>query len=172
MTPPFSVALTSAYPTPDEGRAALEKSGLPGDKVAPYQGVWLLRAGALEEATEVYLFADDATKAELLAESRILPVGTEPEVKDGPVLTAVKADIAALGDDLHGGARQTYAAMALWLAEVIDKRGAEEGPSNTARLAAELRAYMAALTKAGAQDDDALRDYLRNLRTPVAPSAG
>jgi hypothetical protein len=88
--------------------------------------------------------------------------------EDGPMLTAVKADLANLGE-VTGGARRTYAAMALWLATVIDKRGQEDGPSVTARLATELRATMAALTRTDTTNAEGIDELLRALSIPARP---
>jgi hypothetical protein len=70
-----------------------------------------------------------------------------------PMLDAVAADIAALGDldSVPGG--RTYQATALWLAGVIDKRGADEGPSTTAKLADQLTKVMQLLTRKGGDGD-------------------
>lgn len=84
---------------------------------------------------------------------------------DGPMLAAVKTDLDALGE-IDGG-RRTLRQIALWLAGVIDKRGSEEGPSTTAKLATELRATMAALTRKGDGDDDGWDDFTRGISTPT-----
>lgn len=62
---------------------------------------------------------------------------------DGPLLTAVRADLAAL--DCTGGARGSLASLAIWLAARMDRMGGDGGATTVARLAQELRATMVAI---------------------------
>jgi hypothetical protein len=84
------------------------------------------------------------------------------------MLDAVKADLAEIAIDKVQGGR-TYQATALWLAQVIDKRGADEGPSTTAKLADQLTKVMQALTRKGADgEQDDFRDFSDAISTPSA----
>lgn len=90
-------------------------------------------------------------------------------MSDGPVpavLAAVRADLAALGD-LTGGARGSLAALALYLAEVIDTRGADAPPAASARLAQELRATLQALTEKRDSDPDRLNQFFGEMGAPA-----
>lgn len=64
------------------------------------------------------------------------------------MLDAVRADLENLAIDKIPGGR-TYQATALHLARVIDKRGDDEGPSVTAKLAEQLTKVMQLLTREG-----------------------
>jgi hypothetical protein len=87
-------------------------------------------------------------------------------VKDGAMLAAVREDLAGINTaDVPGG--HTYAAIALHLAGVIDKRPADDGPSVTAKLADQLGKAMAALTRKAGGDDDGFDQWEDNLSTPV-----
>lgn len=82
------------------------------------------------------------------------------------MLAAVREDLAGINTaDVPGG--HTYAAIALHLAGVIDKRPADDGPSVTAKLADQLGKAMAALTRKAGGDDDGFDQWEDNLSTPV-----
>lgn len=82
------------------------------------------------------------------------------------MLAAVRRDLAGVKtEEVPGG--YTYAAIALHLAGVIDKRGADEGPSVTAKLADQLGKAMAALTRKGGGDDDGFGEFSDAISTPV-----
>lgn len=82
------------------------------------------------------------------------------------MLDAVRADLAEIDIDKVQGGR-TYQATALWLAQVIDKRGADEGPSTTAKLADQLTKVMQALTRKGESgDQDDWREFTESISTP------
>lgn len=80
---------------------------------------------------------------------------------------AVKADLDGLDiSGVPGG--QTYRAMALRLAAVIDKRGDDDGPSTTAKLADQLTKVMNALTrKGGGESGDGFDQWQDDASTPV-----
>lgn len=86
-----------------------------------------------------------------------------------PMLDAVTSDLAKLNVDLVPGG-YTYKATALWLARVIDKRGDDEGPSQTAKLAEQLTKVMLLLTGKGEGDDNA--DFRRFAESLSEPSMG
>lgn len=92
----------------------------------------------------------------------------DPADPNGPkMLEAVQADLAELDLSLVAGGH-TYREMALWLAGVIDKRGSEDGPSVTARLADQLGKVMAVLTRAKEGDGGPkFSDISDVLSTPV-----
>jgi hypothetical protein len=80
---------------------------------------------------------------------------------------AVARDLAGIKTaEIPGG--YTYAAIAVYLAGVIDKRGADDGPSVTAKLADQLGKAMAALTRKGGSDDDGFEEFSDKLSVPVA----
>lgn len=82
------------------------------------------------------------------------------------VLDAVRADLAVIDiEKVPGG--HTYRAIALWLADVIDKRGQDDGPSVTAKLAERLQATMQALTRRGGDDGDTFQEFTDSLSEPV-----
>lgn len=82
------------------------------------------------------------------------------------MLNAVTADLANLDIDSIPGGR-TYQATALWIARVIDKRGDDEGPSVTAKLADQLTKVMQALTKQGGDGGgDAFEKWSAGLSEP------
>ncbi len=82
------------------------------------------------------------------------------------MLEAVRADLERIDVDKVPGGR-THRATALWLADVIDKRGADDGPSTTAKLADQLTKVLQALTrKGGANDDDGFGAFQDDIRTP------
>lgn len=90
----------------------------------------------------------------------------EEYVAPSEVLSAVMADLEALDVEKIPGGR-TYRALALWLAGTIDKRGDEDGPSVTAKLAERLQATMTALTRKGESDDDRWERFTDDISTPV-----
>jgi hypothetical protein len=82
------------------------------------------------------------------------------------MLAAVQRDLARIDTaKVPGG--YTHAAIAVWLAGVIDKRGTDDGPSMTAKLAAELGKAMAALTRTGGTGDDGFDGFSEDLSIPV-----
>ena len=86
---------------------------------------------------------------------------------DGPMLSTCKADLALL--DLTAPGKRSLAQLAMFVAEVIDDRGAEGGTSTVARLAQEFRATMVALTaRQIGGDTDSLAELLRRISTPDA----
>lgn len=89
-------------------------------------------------------------------------------VAEGPMLKAVQADIGQIdASSVPGG--HTYVATCLWLARVIDKRGEDEGPAVTAKLAAELTKAMGALTRRSADDQTGdFRDFAGAISVPVS----
>jgi hypothetical protein len=87
-------------------------------------------------------------------------------VPDSEVLSAVKADLESLDVEKIPGGR-TYRALALWLAGTIDKRGDDDGPSVTAKLAERLQATMTALTRKGGDDDGSWQQWEDGISTPV-----
>ena len=80
---------------------------------------------------------------------------------------AVQDDLDRLDiSGVPGG--QTYRAMALRLAAVIDKRGDDDGPSTTARLADQLTKVMQQLTRKGGGDGgDGFDQWQDDASTPV-----
>lgn len=83
-----------------------------------------------------------------------------------PVLDAVRADLAEIDTSKVPGGR-TYEATALWLARVIDKRGSEDGPSVTAKLADQLTKVMQLLTRKGGDDgEDDFKTWSASVSTP------
>jgi hypothetical protein len=82
------------------------------------------------------------------------------------MLNAVSEDLKRIKvDEVPGG--RTYQATALWLAGVIDKRGGDDGPSTTAKLADQLTKVMQALTKKGGGDtDDGYGSFENDISTP------
>jgi hypothetical protein len=84
------------------------------------------------------------------------------------MVTAVEADLADLGEIKMPGGR-TFAAIALLLAEVIDNRGPDDGPSVTIKIASELRATMSALTRKGGDAGEAFDAYVASLSLPESP---
>jgi hypothetical protein len=107
---------------------------------------------------------EPATKAVRAAYDELVAV---ERARRRAMLEAVRADLEKLDVDKVPGGR-TYQATALWLADVIDKRGADEGPSTTAKLADQLTKVMQALTRKGGGDDDGFDDFQDGLSTPVA----
>lgn len=90
------------------------------------------------------------------------------EKQPTPMLDAVSADLKALDIESIPGGR-THQATALWLARVIDKRGDDEGPSTTAKLADQLTKVMQILTKQGGDDaGDSFEQWQRSLSEPSA----
>jgi hypothetical protein len=81
-----------------------------------------------------------------------------PVQEGGPMLKAVQADLDRIGDVSGVPGGHTYVATCLWLARVIDKRGDDEGPAVTAKLAGELTKAMQSLTRRTA-DGDAASDF-------------
>lgn len=92
----------------------------------------------------------------------------ETDRPEGPVLAAVQADLADIDIGKVKGGR-TYRATALWLAGVIDKRGSEDGPSVTAKLADQLTKVMQLLTREGGEGEgDDFRRFSDSISQPVA----
>lgn len=94
------------------------------------------------------------------------PYVREPET--GVMSKAVARDLDGIKlAEVPGG--YTYAAIATHLASVIDRRGSEDGPSVTAKLADQLGKAMAALTKRGGVDDDGdgFHQFSDAISTPV-----
>ncbi len=89
-------------------------------------------------------------------------------IESTPMLDAVTADLAELDITTVPGGR-SYRATALWLASVIDKRGEDDGPSTTAKLADQLSKVMAALTKAkaGSGAPDGFEKWQDSMSTPA-----
>jgi hypothetical protein len=82
------------------------------------------------------------------------------------MLAAVQRDLAGIKvAEVPGG--YTHAAIAVWLAGVIDKRGTDDGPSVTAKLAAELGKAMNSLTRKGGSDDDKFDEFSDSISVPV-----
>ena len=89
------------------------------------------------------------------------------EKQPTPMLDAVTADIAELDINAIPGGR-THQATALWLARVIDKRGDDEGPSTTAKLADQLTKVMQILTKQGGEGSgDSFERWQQSLAEPT-----
>jgi hypothetical protein len=87
-------------------------------------------------------------------------------VPSAGVLAAVMADLADIDIGRVKGGR-TYRATALWLAGVIDKRGSEDGPSVTAKLADQLTKVMQLLTREGGEEEpDGFREFSGAVSTP------
>lgn len=101
-------------------------------------------------------------RAELLAADA--QAGDKPV--DGPVLAAVKADIAALGP-LEVGARRSLAALALWTAGQIDARGADAPLAIVARATQELRSTLVELFREHHDNADDLARISDALSSPV-----
>lgn len=76
---------------------------------------------------------------------------------------AVKRDLKARGDL---GDRATLAALALVMAQAIDRQGDTGAPTAVAKLVQELRAVMAAL-RGGNSDGDDDPDFTAAMSTPV-----
>lgn len=88
------------------------------------------------------------------------------ETPPGVMLEAVQRDLAGIKTaEVPGG--YTYAAIAVYLAGVIDKRGADDGPSVTAKLADQLGKAMAALTRKGGSEDDKFDEFSDSISVPV-----
>jgi len=96
----------------------------------------------------------------VLAEYRAAQAGT--------MLAAVQADLESMELDKVLGAR-TYKATALWLADVIDKRGTDDGPSTTAKLADQLTKVLGVLTRTGGDGggDDGFTQWQQGISEPV-----
>ncbi len=104
--------------------------------------------------------------ADLVSAARRELAAVEAE-RQRAMATAVTADLADIELDKVPGAR-TYRQTALWLAAVIDKRGGDDGPSTTAKLADQLTKVMQALTRrGGGSDDDGFGDFSDAASTPV-----
>lgn len=128
---------------------------------ADYRGVW--RTG---KGDEVHLFSDDAAMRS--ATEDLAPVRPQSPKSRTPMLDAVQADLREIDVDKVQGGR-TYQATALWLAQVIDKRGADEGPSTTAKLADQLTKVMQALTRKGVDGEkDDFREFTEAISEPSA----
>ena len=95
-----------------------------------------------------------------------ISLGFRPIVIETSMLDAVRADIDSLGETKAGMPRATRA-LALWLAEAIDKVGTAAGPTQVARLAAELRGVLRVLAvgEDGGEDVDRAA-MLKLLSTP------
>lgn len=86
--------------------------------------------------------------------------------KPAGMLAAVQRDLADIKTaEVPGG--YTYAAIAVYLAGVIDKRGADDGPSVTAKLADQLGKAMAALTRKGGSEDDKFDEFSDSISVPI-----
>ncbi len=85
----------------------------------------------------------------------------------GPMLAAVRADLDRLDvESVPGG--QTHRATVLWLADVIDKRGTDDGPSVTAKLADQLTKVMQVLTRtSGGDGGDGFDRWQDDISEPV-----
>lgn len=84
----------------------------------------------------------------------------------GPaMLEAVRADLADV-DIARVPGGHTYQALALWLAGVIDKRGSDDGPSVTTKLAERLTVVMEKLTRKGGEDDSGWERFEDDVSTP------
>jgi hypothetical protein len=97
----------------------------------------------------------------------------ELEARPAPIVTslseAVAEDLESLGEPKTRAAR-SMRQLATYLAEVMDKRGADAGPTTAARLAQELRATMRSLTVGddeGSASTQALQAALAQLSTPA-----
>jgi hypothetical protein len=125
----------------------------------------LARAGAhLVYAMESGRSPADVLAAVGLAYEALVELQHE---RRGAMLAAVMADLDAIDVGKVPGGR-TYRQTVLWLAEVIDKRGADDGPSTTAKLADQLTKVMQALTRRGGGEDDGYGDFEDAISTPVA----
>lgn len=110
-------------------------------------------------------FGADQRRVVVLAWRAGFTAGAESAAGVGPMLAAVRADLGRMKvDEVPAG--RTLATMAQWLAGVIDKRGSEEGPSTTAKLADQLGRTMAALTRRAGGDDDGFDGQSADLSTP------
>jgi hypothetical protein len=158
---PVRNAEDSALTALTDGR---EPAGSPIDAAAVVIGEWLAvatRAGYTVPAFN-RLWLEDL--AEQMARAKPARIETSMQV-------AVRGDLEVLAGTLKGGARASLAAMALWLSEVIDKRGGDAGPTTSARLAQELRATLVALTTEKNDDGDAFQRLLDVVSTPVRDTA-
>lgn len=88
------------------------------------------------------------------------------EMASDTMLSAVKVDLEGI-DITHVPGGHTHRALALWLARTIDRRGNDDGPSVTAKLADQLGRSMNALTRKGDSDDDSWRAFSDHISTPV-----
>lgn len=94
------------------------------------------------------------------------PDAKPPAEQEGVMLVAVNRDLASIKvSEVPGG--YTYAAIAAHLARVIDNRGADDGPSVTAKLADQLGKAMQALTRKGGSDDDSFDQFSDAISKPV-----
>ncbi len=108
-----------------------------------------------------HLAGDEARHTEWL---RKWPDATP--VQSAGVLDAVMADLGDIDIGRVKGGR-TYKATALWLAGVIDKRGSEDGPSVTAKLADQLTKVMQLLTREGGEEEkDGFQEFSGAVSTP------
>jgi hypothetical protein len=88
--------------------------------------------------------------------------GYRPIIIETSMLEAVRADIDSLGETKAGMPRATRA-LAMWLAEAIDKVGTAAGPTQVARLAAELRGVLRVLAVGEDGGEDVDRAALQRL---------
>jgi hypothetical protein len=100
-----------------------------------------------------------------------LPGGDEPAppIASTSMLAAVRADLASMeaAGGWKGGMPQTTAAMALWLAEVIDAQRATASPSAVARLVDSLRQTMRVLSTGKDEGPaEAMAELMSALSTP------
>lgn len=90
----------------------------------------------------------------------------DPRRGETPMLDAVRADLEGVDiTKVPGG--HTYSALAFWLAGVIDKRGDDDGPSVTTKLAERLTVVMEKLTRKGGEDVDDFREFSDSISVPV-----
>lgn len=89
------------------------------------------------------------------------------EALGSTMVTAVRADLERIDVDAVPGGH-AYRATVLWLADTIDKRGTDDGPSVTAKLADQMTKVMQALTRTGGGgDDDGFSGWSRDISEPV-----
>jgi len=88
--------------------------------------------------------------------------GFRPIIIETSMLEAVRADIDSLGETKAGMPRATRA-LAMWLAEAIDKVGTAAGPTQVARLASELRGVLRVLAVGEDGGEDVDRAALQRL---------
>ena len=92
---------------------------------------------------------------------------TELPIEPGVMETAVRADLAALGD-LTGPGQRTYAAMVRNIARAIDRRGDEPIDAPTAKAYDTLRIAMERLTAKDSHDPGQIQKLGDLFSTPSA----
>ena len=90
----------------------------------------------------------------------------EPSREPGPIEKAVLKDLAMLGEPTRPG-QATLVALAVKLARVLDVRGDEEAPSQTAKAIDTLRITMGKLTEVESGDADTQAKLGALLSTPA-----